>query len=43
MAVYDITTRWYIGNLIFRVRQIILQEIVQKDFYCLFATRWNGY
>ena len=43
MAVYDITTRWYIGNLIFRVRQIILQEIVQKDFYCLFAASWNGY
>jgi len=43
MVVYDITTRWYIGNLIFIVRQIILQEIVQREFYCLFAASWNEY
>ena len=32
IELYDITTRWYIGNLIFIQRQIILQQILSGAF-----------
>jgi hypothetical protein len=37
--VYDITTQWYIGNLIFTQRQINLQQIVPGAVFCFSAPR----
>jgi len=40
---YDITTRWYIGNLIFVQRQIILQVIVSGGFFAFLPLVMDRY